>query len=285
MALQTTTSLLMPAYTGYHFLAEVIGADTTATTFVLDCDNDKNDQDCGLTRDTVIVGPWADKTPAPDAPTTGVWQEAMVIDDEDPFTFYVKCEMSKSYAEACTAISLGGKDKELPNPTETFPQSVVTDSHQFEEISYGRFTWLPVTITKGQKYLATSQEMPAPKALEAEMATISSDMPASSITGDVVILTGKDGNGDLVTLTGLGGKSTGINSDDVVILTGSNGNGDLVTLTGSNSRTTDGAGGDDIVTLTGEARPSDTSDSGAFSLGITKLLAAVTVAAVVVICS
>ena len=86
-------------------------------------------------------------------------------------------------------------------------------------------------------------------------------------------------------MTGSGGRSSGINSDDVIILTGSNGNGDLVTLTGSNSRTSGGAGGDDIVTITGEAMPSDTSDSGAFSVRITKLFAAVTIAAVVLVCS
>lgn len=280
MALQTTTSLLLPAYKDYHSVAEVIGADTTATTFVLDCDRDRNDGDCRLTRDTVIVGPWGDKTPAPEAPTTGVWREAMSIDDEElPFTYSVECEMSKTYAKTCTAINLGVKD------TETFTRTVATQSYFFEDLSYGSFIWVPVTVTKGQKYLSASQKTAAPRALEAEMATTSSDMPASSITGDVVILTGEDGNGDLVTLTGLGGKSTGINSDDVVILTGSNGNGDLVTLTGSNSRTTGGAGGDDIVTLTGEAMPSDTSDSGAFGVRITKLFAAVTIAAVVLVCS
>ncbi|KAH7173202.1 uncharacterized protein B0J16DRAFT_418545 [Fusarium flagelliforme] len=219
MALQTTTSLLLPAYTG-HFLAEIIGANTTATTFVLDCDNDKNDDDCGLTRDTVIVGPWGDKTPAPGAPTTGIWREAMTIDEED-WTF----------------------------------STASHDAYLFEDFHFGSFTWVPVTVTKGQKFLSASQKTAAPKALEAEMATTSSDMPASSITGDVVILTG------------------------------SNGKGDLVTLTGSNSRTTGGAGGDDIVTLTGEAMPSDTSDSGAFGVRITKLFAAVTIATVVLVCS
>jgi len=281
MALQTTTSLLLPAYTG-HFVAEVIGADTTATTFVLDCDNDKNDEDCGLTRDTVIVGPWGDKTPAPEAPTTGIWREAMTIDEED-WTFSVRCDMSKTYAKTCTTINIGGNDE--GHPTATFTRTVSDDAYLFEDFGFGSFTWVPVTVTKGQKYLSASQKTAAPKALEAEMATTSSDMPASSITGDVVILTGKDGNGDLVTLTGSSGKSTGINSDDVVILTGSNGNGDLVTLTGSNSRTTGGAGGDDIVTLTGEAMPSDTSDNGAFGVRITKLLAAVTIAAAVLVCS
>ncbi|RFN54005.1 hypothetical protein FIE12Z_1752 [Fusarium flagelliforme] len=251
MALQTTTSLLLPAYTG-HFLAEIIGANTTATTFVLDCDNDKNDDDCGLTRDTVIVGPWGDKTPAPGAPTTGIWREAMTIDEED-WTFSVRCDMSKTYAKTCTTINIGGNDE--GHPTATFTQTASHDAYLFEDFHFGSFTWVPVTVTKGQKFLSASQKTAAPKALEAEMATTSSDMPASSITGDVVILTG------------------------------SNGKGDLVTLTGSNSRTTGGAGGDDIVTLTGEAMPSDTSDSGAFGVRITKLFAAVTIATVVLVCS
>jgi hypothetical protein len=282
MALQTTTSLLLPAYSG-HFVAEVIGADTTATTFVLDCDDDKNDEDCGLTRDTVIVGPWGDKTPAPGAPTTGIWREAMTIDEDEGYTFSVQCDMSKTYAKTCTTINIGGNDE--GHPTATFTRTASDDAYLFEDFGIGSFTWVPVTVTKGQKFLSASQKTPTPEALEAEMATTSSDIPASSITGDVVILTGEDGNGDLVTLTGSGGKSTGIDGDDVVILTGSNGNGDLVTLTGSNSRTTDVSGGDDIVTLTGEAMPSDTSDSGALSVRITKLFAAVTIAAVVLVCS
>lgn len=280
MALPTTTSLLLPAYTG-HFVAEVIGADATATTFVLDCDNEKNEEHCGVVRNTFMVGPWGDKTPAPGAPTTGLWRLDATADAE--FAFSVQCEMSKTYAKTCTTINLGGNDD--GHPTATFTRTASDDEYPFGDNDFGSFSWLPVTVTKGQEYLSGSKRTAAPMALEAEMATTSSDIPASSITGDVVILTGEDGNGDLVTLTGSGGRSSGINSDDVIILTGSNGNGDLVTLTGSNTRTSGGAGGDDIVTITGEAMPSDTSDSGASNVRMTKMLAAVTIAAVVLVCS
>lgn len=88
MSSAITTSVLMLEYTGAaNLVAEVIGANPTATTFVLDCGKPKHkktwdENECYMTKDTVIVGPWADKTPAPGAVTTGIWRDGYVNEDE-----------------------------------------------------------------------------------------------------------------------------------------------------------------------------------------------------------
>ena len=100
MSSAITTSLLMLEYTGTpNLVAHVIGANPTATTFVLDCENPKNkktwdEDECWFTKETIILGPWADKTPAPGAVTTGIWREGNVDDDEEEgYSFSIECQM------------------------------------------------------------------------------------------------------------------------------------------------------------------------------------------------
>ncbi|KAL6916373.1 hypothetical protein ACHAPO_007423 [Fusarium lateritium] len=212
MTSHTTTSLLLPAYTG-NFVANIIGADATATTFVLDCDVKKDKQDCGLTKDTIIVGPWADKTPVPGAATTGLYKEYMAIKDEDEdYTFSVQCDMSKTYAKTCTTINIGGNDN--GSPTATFTRTA-SDTSLYEYFGYGSFTWVPVTITSGQEYLSTTVSGTA-KATEAttntddgDLVTITGEADPSKTEENVVTITGeaepsKTSENSAHTLHGLG---------------------------------------------------------------------------------
>ncbi|KAG4291513.1 hypothetical protein FPRO06_13734 [Fusarium proliferatum] len=198
MTSHTTTSLLLPAYTG-NFIADVIGADATATTFVLDCDFKKDKKDCGLTKDTIIVGPWADKTPAPGAVTTGLYKAYMAIKDEDDdYTFSVQCDMSKTYAQTCTTINIGGNDN--GSPTATFPRTA-SDTSLYEYHGYGSFTWVPVTVTAGHQYLSTTVSESA--------RTAQATTPNDKSTRDT-------NDGDLVTIAGQADPSM---ADDIVVTT------------------------------------------------------------------
>ncbi|CAG7556437.1 unnamed protein product [Fusarium equiseti] len=113
MVLNTTTALLLPAITG-HFVASIRSANPTATTFILDCDWSKypwqskgpwqESDDCYVESSTVILGPWADKTAAPGAPTTGTYKDSYVHSgNEDEhhvgFSFAAECQMSGTWAE------------------------------------------------------------------------------------------------------------------------------------------------------------------------------------------
>ncbi|RGP74005.1 hypothetical protein FSPOR_1699 [Fusarium sporotrichioides] len=200
----TTTSLLLPSYHG-HFLAEVVGADPTATTFVLDCDWDKypweGEDDCYVTKQTVVVGPWADKTPTPGAPTRGVYKESFmdkgIEEGEEGYSFSAECQMSKTWAETCTTINIGGNDQY--GPTATFPRSTGTAFDGFYYFAgYGAFNWVPVTVTAGQKYLsaaataiAASTEASTTSDAQSAKATTTDGEATSTVDEDVIIVTGE----------------------------------------------------------------------------------------------
>ncbi|KAG8666672.1 hypothetical protein FPOAC1_011483 [Fusarium poae] len=187
MSSVTTTSLLLPSYYG-HFLAEVVGANPTATTFVLDCDWDKypweGEDDCYVTKQTVVVGPWADKTPTPGAPTKGIYKESYVDkgieEGEEGYSFSAECRMSKTWAETCTTINIGGNANF--GPTATFPRSTGT----------------AFDVTAGEKYLsaaktavAASIEASATDESQSAKMTTASD-EATSITDEgLIIVTGE----------------------------------------------------------------------------------------------
>jgi hypothetical protein len=200
MTSHITTSLLLPAYTG-NFIADVIGADATAITFVLDCDFMKDKKDCGLTKDTIIVGPWADNTPAPGAATTGLYKAYIAIKDEDDdYTFSVQCDMSKTYAKTCTTINIGSNDN--GSPTATFPRTA-SDTSLYIYHGYGSFTWVPVTVTADHQYLLTT----APgRAKAAEATTHNEKSTRDTDDGDSVTITGQADpsktDDNVVTITG-----------------------------------------------------------------------------------
>ncbi|RGP69270.1 hypothetical protein FLONG3_7906 [Fusarium longipes] len=260
MSSVTTTSLLLASYSG-HLNAEVIGANPTATTFVLDCDWDKypwkGETDCYVTQQTIVVGPWADKTPAPGAPTTGIYKESYVEegdDDEEYFSFSAECQMSRTWAETCTTINIGGNDDF--GPTATFPRSTGTVFDEFYPFfGYGAFNYLPVTVTAGQKYIlaaktaiADSTEASATSDAEAAKATIADDKASNTVDENLIIVTGEGSP----TATATGGSSTASSTVDK-----------------------------DVITVTGEASPTTTTTSGsctkrALSLwGLAGLVAAV----------
>ncbi|KAF4953783.1 hypothetical protein FGADI_5776 [Fusarium gaditjirri] len=161
MSSAITTSLLMLEYTGTpNLVAEVIGANPTATTFVLNCEKPKNkktwDKDeCYVSKDTIIVGPWADKTPAQGAVTTGIWRESDVDEDEEEgFSFSIECQMDYTVPKVCTTTNYPSfpvdDDHEI---TATFTNHGGTTYDGFFYAGWEYFDWAPVTVTAGQSYL------------------------------------------------------------------------------------------------------------------------------------
>ncbi|KAH7174138.1 uncharacterized protein B0J16DRAFT_387963 [Fusarium flagelliforme] len=148
----------------------------------------------------LIVRPWADKTPAPGAPTTGIYRESYIDkgdDHEEGYSFSAECQMSRTWAETCTTTNIGGNDEF--GPIATFPRSTDTASDGFYYCAgYGAFNWVPVTVTAGQKYLsaaktaiAASTEASATNDAHAAEATTADDETASTVDEDLVIVTGE----------------------------------------------------------------------------------------------
>ncbi|KAG4281989.1 hypothetical protein FPRO06_10893 [Fusarium proliferatum] len=163
MSSAITTSLLMLEYTGTpNLVAEVIGANHTATTFVLDCDKPKHkmiwdDGECYITKNTVILGPWADKTPAPGVVTTGIWREGTVDEDEkEGYSFSIECQMD------CTMSILCNTTNHAPftffdgrGVTATYTKHGDVDGFFYGGYEY--FGWAPVTVTAGRSYLLSAK--------------------------------------------------------------------------------------------------------------------------------
>ncbi|CAG1967346.1 unnamed protein product [Fusarium graminearum] len=136
-----STSLPLPGYGSQSLVAEVLGADATATTYVLNCPPGTDGNDCGTYNNTVTVGPWGSKTIPAGAATTGNLDIfiTMPSDDEDDWKMSVHCKMSHTVAKACTTINLGGNDDGSPTAT-------VTASDELEMFD---LTYAPVVITAG----------------------------------------------------------------------------------------------------------------------------------------
>ncbi|KAH6964609.1 hypothetical protein DER45DRAFT_626985 [Fusarium avenaceum] len=222
MSSNITTSLLMLEYSGVANLhAEVIGANPTATTFVLNCEKPKNKKtwdielnECYVTDDTVVVGPWADKTPAPGAVTTGVWRYHNVVDDEDwGYSFSIECEMDQTMPRVCTTTNFPSFSRDdQTGPTATFTKHGGTTVDFFFYAGWGYFDWTPVTVTAGQEYL---------------LATNTAAFTEAAITRDV------SGVARAAKATTTQAVTTGINSSDE----------DLISVTGdATSAKTSGSG-------------------------------------------
>jgi hypothetical protein len=105
--------------------------------------------------------------------------------------------MSKTWAETCTTINIGGNDEF--GPTATFPRSTGTAFDGFYYFAgYGAFNWVPVTVTAGQKYLsavktdvAASTEASATNNAQAVKATTADDEATSTVDEDLIIVTGE----------------------------------------------------------------------------------------------
>ncbi|WZH45322.1 uncharacterized protein QYS62_006365 [Fusarium acuminatum] len=235
----TTTSLLLPSYSG-KFIAEVIGANPTATTI----------KDCYVTQRTVVVGPWADKSLAPGAATTGIYRESFVVEEEG-YSFSAQCDMSRTYAKTCITITVSATDagrNDDGSPTVTFPRSTGTAFDMFYHAAgYGAFYWVPVTVTAGQEHLHSART-----ASSAEATAISD---ASRIARAVK-----------ATISDT--ETANTNDEDLVIITGE---------ATSATSTAD----EDVVTITGEAAPTETSGSAPCTTDASNMWAAVALAAFV----
>lgn len=266
MPSHTTTSLLLPSYSG-NFVAEIIGANPTATTFVLDCDFEKNKEDCYVTQRTIVVGPWADKSILPGAATTGIYRESFVI--EEGYSFSAQCDMSRTNAKTCTTINVGateaGRNDDV-SPTATFPHSTDTAFDMFYYAAgYGAFSWVPVTVTAGHEHLLAARS-----ASSAE-ATATSDASRTARAAKTTLAdteTASAVDDDLLTITGEA--SPTISTDD----------DDFVTITGKATSATS-AVDEDVVTITGEAAPTKTSGSAPCMTHASNMWATVVLAAFV----
>ncbi|KAL4732013.1 hypothetical protein ACLX1H_001018 [Fusarium chlamydosporum] len=141
-ALSTSLPLLFGGDDSQTFVAEVLGADATATTYLLNCPSGTDGNDCGTYNNSVTVGPWASKTLAPGAASTGELDLFITVPSEDKegdWRFSVHCDMSRTIAKKCTTINIGGNNDGTPTAT-------LTNSDDLEEFE---LTHVPVVITAG----------------------------------------------------------------------------------------------------------------------------------------
>ncbi|CEI62374.1 hypothetical protein FVEN_g12066 [Fusarium venenatum] len=141
-----STSLPLPHYGTQSLVAEVLGADATATTYLLNCPPGTDGNDCGTYNNTLTVGPWASQTIPAGAASTGNLDIfiTMPSEDEDDWRMSVHCKMSHTVAKGCTTINLGGND-------DGSPTSTISDTDELEAYD---LTYAPVVITAGLDLLS-----------------------------------------------------------------------------------------------------------------------------------
>ncbi|KAG5657643.1 hypothetical protein KAF25_007676 [Fusarium avenaceum] len=267
MPSHTTTSLLLPSCSG-NFVAEVIGANPTATTFVLDCDFEKTEEDCYVTQRTVIVGPWADKSLAPGAANTWIYKESFAVEEEG-YSYSVQCDMSRTYDKTCTTINVGATEagrNDDGSRMATFPRSTDTSFDIFHYAAgYGAFNWVPVTVTGGHEHLLAARTASSAETMATSDAS-RTVQAAKAIVADAETASTVDD--DLFTITGEASPTINTNDDD------------LVTITGEATSATSTVD-EDVVTITGEAAPTKTSGSAPCMTRASSMWAAVVLAAFV----
>ncbi|KAH7139685.1 hypothetical protein B0J13DRAFT_67029 [Dactylonectria estremocensis] len=143
MSSDLTTSLFMPKFDPQPIVAEVLAADATATTYLLNC-RQGADQ-CGIFDNTLVVGPWASKTVSPGAATTGELNYR-ITDSYNPWLYSIECQMSHTVPLECTTTNSGGNDED--RQTATF-----TGTEAIEEELHITVTFTQVIITAGQELL------------------------------------------------------------------------------------------------------------------------------------
>lgn len=181
-AITTTLPLI---YNG-DYVAEVIGAEATATTYVLNCSPDTEDGECGTFNNTVAVGPWGSKTLPPGAASTGYLDYYMTMPDpEHPFELSMHCKMSRTIAQECTTINIGGNND--GTPTATF-----SDLEKSQD-DFAFMTYATVTITAGQEFLAATHS--APTAADDASSTARSASDAASVKESSAEATGTETQG------------------------------------------------------------------------------------------
>jgi len=151
----SVTQLLVIPNDALTLMGKVVGADATATTYVLECR--KDDDECGRMKQTVTLGPWAEKALATGAAKTGdldVWISDK-LEDGTPWTFSQHCEMSRSVAQKCT-VSQGPVKDSKEYKTEDFPPQTHTDASGLREVYGPTYVYAQVTLTAGLEKLASA---------------------------------------------------------------------------------------------------------------------------------
>lgn len=135
MATSVTKILLFDTESDATLVADVLAADATATTFLLNCPSGTDSNDCGTYNESVVVGPWAKPTPPPDA-STGVYD--MEVNMGTEWFFHLHCNMNKTAPVDCTTTNIGGNDD--GTPTATFTSVASNDD-------YLAWAYVPVTVS------------------------------------------------------------------------------------------------------------------------------------------
>ncbi|KAL4726635.1 hypothetical protein ACLX1H_005523 [Fusarium chlamydosporum] len=140
-----TTSVFMPRYNIYeHFTptATVISANPTATALRFVClgTDPEKCENAGI-NNTIVVGPWADKTVTKGAASTGVFHFMMA--KVESHVTSIECIMSSGIPQVCTATSMGDGE------------SVTSTATGLDKIDMSFFS-VPIVIVEGQDFLQTT---------------------------------------------------------------------------------------------------------------------------------
>ncbi|RGP71334.1 hypothetical protein FSPOR_3455 [Fusarium sporotrichioides] len=147
MSSALTTPVFMPPFNLYRQntpTATVISANPTATTLQIICLG----QECDGTtlNNTVVVGPWADKTVTKGAASTGTFHWMVSVADFGVSS--IECLVSSGTAKACTTAVVA--DGEGLTKTATGLEEI-TEAFELS------FSSVPVVITEGQDLIRSSQ--------------------------------------------------------------------------------------------------------------------------------
>jgi hypothetical protein len=143
------TRLPLPDYGTQVLVAEVLGAEATATTYRIGCPPGPEDE-CNIYINTVTIGPYASETLPPGAAETGNFGLLFTRDDFVSLWSF-QCAMSRTVAQDCTVITVGDAASgtaDAPSSTTT-----VTDTEDLEAAGVATLKYSDVTITAGQEFL------------------------------------------------------------------------------------------------------------------------------------
>ncbi|KAI1025161.1 hypothetical protein LB505_009429 [Fusarium chuoi] len=161
---------------------KVLGADATATTYLLNCLPD--DKACERSGQTITLGPWAEKTLGSSADPTGTMDVVITEPQDGTQWFYsLHCEMSRSVAQDCTMIN-----RPADGPSTIGPKTYRGES-ALREIYGPTFEYGRVTLTAGLEKLKSEYPSTATAegtesvSKETGSSTVEADAPAESNGG------------------------------------------------------------------------------------------------------
>ncbi|TVY61319.1 hypothetical protein Focb16_v014048 [Fusarium oxysporum f. sp. cubense] len=157
---------------------KVLGADATATTYLLNCPPDA--ESCERNGQTITLGPWAEKTLASSADPTGT-MDVVIAEPQDGIKWFysLHCEMSRSVAQDCTMIN-----RPANGPSTIGPKTYKGDS-KLREIYGPTFEYGRVTLTAGLEKLKSEHPTTTTATGEAEgTESVSKETGSSTATAD-----------------------------------------------------------------------------------------------------